>query len=441
MKRRGVFTITVLTNKSGTMSYLVSGTKKDGTRVRIAFPTEAAAIDEKHRLEKEAAEFKTPKGEITYVLDGVQLRDAEKAILVLSHGTLEAAARYYSENHVPVMTDKTLKDAYDLYLPTLQQLRPISLRAYNLELKVLIDAHPGAIMNNVSSEMLKSFLTSCDPIPGHPLLRRPWSLSRQHYLMKIISPFFAWGVDEGFCGCNPAKKVKLKEIVTDEEEPGILSLKLLQQLLDTAWAYKDGKYGAYVVLTTWLAMRPTETRSFDISELNLEEAWAKVNGEVAKTRARRVVEIMPNALVMLQELRQRSLLNNEALNPSLHDWTTIRALAGLCGSLDHLPDWCFLPPEKRRWKDHRAINLMAPCSREELVEYVKDVLRHSGLSYHLAWFNDENRAASWGGNSPPIIHKHYKGLATTAEAEGFWTMLPTALKNAGMTVSPPARQR
>jgi hypothetical protein len=162
-----------------------------------------------------------------------------------------------------------------------------------------------------------------------------------------------------------------------------------------------------------------------------------MNGEAAKTRSRRMVELMPNILLMLRDLRDRGLLNSEALKPSTKDWTAMRALAGLAGCRTTVPDWCFLARDERLWSAHRAIDLRAPCSREELVQFVKDVLRHTGISHHLSWFNDENLTAAWAGNSPEIIHKHYKGLVTTLESQAFWTFLPAKLKEAGKQVSPP----
>jgi site-specific recombinase XerC len=424
-------------NDAGTTSWMVRGTKLDGERVWPTFKTEGAALAEKQRLENEAANIQVPQGRITYVLGEEQLRDAERAILLLTHGSLEAAAKYYEENHIPVKTDKTMAEAYPLFLAEIQHLRPTTLREYNFDLKLLIDAHPSLGMNNVTGDLLKTFLNGSAPIPAHPKVERPWSISRQRFLLKVFSPFFSWGVGEGYCATNPVKKLKLKKIIADEAEPAVLSMGQLQQLLDVAWTYLGGRYAAYVVLATWAALRPNETRVLDISRIDLDEGWVKVNGETAKTRARRMVELLPNTLLMLRELRDKGLLNSEALKPSAMDWTNMRALAGLAGGRNLAAEWCFLPWEERTCKKHRAIELRAPCSREELADYVKDVMRHTGISHHLAWFNNENLAAAWAGNSPAIIHKHYKGLVSTLEAQTFWTMLPTALKQAGKQALPP----
>ena len=51
-------------------------------------------------------------------------------------------------------------------------------------------------------------------------------------------------------------------------------------------------------------------------------------------------------------------------------------------------------------------------------------LRHSFCSFHFALHANENLTAQQAGNSPQMIHAHYKGLATKAEAEKWFNVLP-----------------
>jgi integrase len=52
-------------------------------------------------------------------------------------------------------------------------------------------------------------------------------------------------------------------------------------------------------------------------------------------------------------------------------------------------------------------------------------LRHSFCSFHFALHANENLTAQQAGNSPAMIHQHYKGLATRAEAEKWFTVKPS----------------
>ena len=60
----------------------------------------------------------------------------------------------------------------------------------------------------------------------------------------------------------------------------------------------------------------------------------------------------------------------------------------------------------------------------------KNGLRHAFCTYHFALHQNENQTAQQAGNSPAMIHAHYKGLATKAEAEKWFNVNPPdAAKN------------
>jgi hypothetical protein len=52
-------------------------------------------------------------------------------------------------------------------------------------------------------------------------------------------------------------------------------------------------------------------------------------------------------------------------------------------------------------------------------------LRHGFCTYHFALHFNENLTAALAGNSPAMIHAHYKGLATKAEAEKWFAVQPS----------------
>jgi integrase len=51
-------------------------------------------------------------------------------------------------------------------------------------------------------------------------------------------------------------------------------------------------------------------------------------------------------------------------------------------------------------------------------------LRHAFCTYHFAIYANENLTAAQAGNSPAMIHAHYKGLATKAEAKKWFQVAP-----------------
>jgi hypothetical protein len=55
-------------------------------------------------------------------------------------------------------------------------------------------------------------------------------------------------------------------------------------------------------------------------------------------------------------------------------------------------------------------------------------LRHAFCTFHYALYSNENLTAAQAGNSPAMIHGHYKGLATKAEAEKWFNVMPDQSK-------------
>jgi hypothetical protein len=56
-------------------------------------------------------------------------------------------------------------------------------------------------------------------------------------------------------------------------------------------------------------------------------------------------------------------------------------------------------------------------------------LRHAFCTYHFALQSNENLTAAQAGNSPAMIHGHYKGLVTRSEAEKWFNVQPSRAAN------------
>ncbi len=76
------------------------------------------------------------------------------------------------------------------------------------------------------------------------------------------------------------------------------------------------------------------------------------------------------------------------------------------------------------------------CERAK-VKRKNNGLRHAFCTYHFAAHANENQTAAQAGNSPAMIHQHYKGLATKAEGEKWFNVLPHQQDK----VCPPRRKK
>jgi hypothetical protein len=65
-------------------------------------------------------------------------------------------------------------------------------------------------------------------------------------------------------------------------------------------------------------------------------------------------------------------------------------------------------------------------SRRLGIEWPHNVLRHSFISYRIAKIKNANEVALEAGNSPDIIFRHYRELATEAQADAWFAIVPKA---------------
>src|SRR5436309_1138082 len=63
------------------------------------------------------------------------------------------------------------------------------------------------------------------------------------------------------------------------------------------------------------------------------------------------------------------------------------------------------------------------------IKWKQNALRHSFISYRLAEIQDVNRVALEAGNSPQMIFRHYRELATPQQARTWFAILPQAALN------------
>jgi integrase len=56
-------------------------------------------------------------------------------------------------------------------------------------------------------------------------------------------------------------------------------------------------------------------------------------------------------------------------------------------------------------------------------------LRHAFCSFHYALHANESLTAQQAGNSPQMVHSHYKGLATRTEAKKWFSVRPSRTTN------------
>ena len=87
----------------------------------------------------------------------------------------------------------------------------------------------------------------------------------------------------------------------------------------------------------------------------------------------------------------------------------------------------WLEPIKRTGKVVSSKNLhvdVPALARALKIEWPRNVLRHSYISYRIAIVQSADQVALEAGNSPSIIFKHYRELTTPEVAEKWFGIMP-----------------
>jgi len=90
------------------------------------------------------------------------------------------------------------------------------------------------------------------------------------------------------------------------------------------------------------------------------------------------------------------------------------------------------------WPDTKAMffKIRLSVAAQAGITWKPNILRHSFISYRLAEIQDVNRVALEAGNSPQMIFRHYRELATPEQAATWFAIAPqTALNVVPITAS------
>ena len=259
-------------------------------------------------------------------------------------------------------------------------------------LREFAKSFPGHAVCDLSREHLNAYVN------GHGDL----SPRTRNGRSNVVKMFLKWAVERDYLAANHRLLVAdgMTKEIEDLGEVEFHTPKELRTLLESCQRAEFRSLLPVVALGGLAGLRLQE-----IVRLTWADVW-RVPGHIeivatkAKTRQRRLVEIVPALAAWLQPFCGCEGGVWEGTLDSFHD---------LFGKL----------------RDDLGI----PARRNGL--------RHAFCTYHFALHANENLTAQQAGNSPAMIHGHYKGLATKAEAVKWFKVRPA--KTAKNIVQLPAK--
>lgn len=392
MKKRTVKIRPITRWKKGVkyMAHLVLG-YEDGERVRRQFPTLDEAKGEKNRLEVVAANVGSEMRARSTRLTSQQLAEAEAAFARLGTRPLNLAVQWFLDTYRPPMEEMTLDKARDRFLTDREpHVGVFAYRDYKNTLKWFIEAHAGKCVHEIKTVDVQAYLD-----------RQGVGSKRFNNLRGDLNAFFA------YCGHplrswtreNPVKPIQKFKV--SRGVPEIITAQRAAELMAFLETFDGGPQRnqvpgflcPYFALALFAGLRPS-LEGGEIKRLagdpklaeriNLDLGVIKITPEISKVRCVRDVTIQPNLAAWLRKY-----------------------------PIDRYP---IIPGNVRR---------MVKFVRRRL-KLSQDVLRHTFISMHVAKFKSLGSAALEAGNGEAMVRRHYLAMASPADAEKFWSVVPTA---------------
>jgi integrase len=421
IKHRGRVLATIYGKSKGRDSYRVAW-QVAGRRRMASFPSYSFAKQHADGLVKDLA-----KGSQVTALHPAQARDALAALERLAdfyrttgrRVSLLAAVSEFVESSGK-LNGRTMGEAVEGYLRTVADVKRKDIKeavteflqadgprtkaadgqraqmsgkyAYNrkLQLNRFADTFQNTGVNELSKEHLDEFIGSLDKIKSKSRNRRAATSakSRNHY-RAAVRQFLQWAIRKDYLPSTHRllEADAMRPERSNTAEVSFYTPREFAALLETA----DATLRPIIAIGGLAGLRTAELLRLDWADVRRVPGHIEVTAGKAKTRQRRLVKICP------------------ALTAWLRPFRTLTT-----GKL---------------WTGHEI------TFQQHFVELCKDAevtrktngLRHAFCTYHFAADANENQTAQQAGNSPAMIHAHYKGLATKAEAKKWFNVRPACI--------------
>ena len=322
----------------------------DRAKVQLAQFGTAAMIDDRTRTDAARA---------AEVLAGTGKTLLDAARFLLEHIRRSEGGRPLADAVAGFLKSKAAENLSDRYLASLR---------HRLN-RLLADMPRGATTANITTADIDDFLIKLELSPATATTFR-----------RDIRTFFEWASVRGLSSGNPAKNAT--RFKTKPPNIGILTPEAAATLLNVCHpSILPG-----VVVGMFCGLRQSEIVRLDWRAVDLASDILTVGADIAKTSARRTVEIPENARAWLAPYAEASGPVWPASEEARNLWNLARIKAG------------FGPFFSTR----TAVNT-AQAGRDDLRPWPDNGLRHSAISYRLALTRDLPRVATEAGNSPAIV--------------------------------------
>jgi integrase len=295
------------------------------------------------------------------------------------------AARFYSRHHGRGITRKSVVDAVDEMIAA-KTAKGVSA-VYLSDLRYRLGALKEAFHCDVSAIVP-------DDVAGFFERLRLSPRSYNNFL-QTLRTFLTFAQNHGWLSKEADLLARVEKRSEKPSPVEIFTPSELTALLNNA----SPEVTTCIALSAFCGLRSQEVLALDWADVERRPGFVEIAASKSKTQTRRLVPIADNLARWLAVARR----SDARVWPHSKAWffETVRNAAS---------------GAKIKWK--------------------QNALRHSFISYRLAEIADVNRVALEAGNSPQMIFRHYRELATPKQAATWFAISPKMARN----IVPMARQ-
>jgi integrase len=391
---RNRFQLVGYTNpRTGSKSWRVKGTKRDGTRIRENFTDPKDAQLRQVELEGEYLARQTETTLRATRLTDTQIHLAELAFAKLSDDAdiLRAVEDWQKHGkHRHVAESPHLDDATKQFIAWLDgdspeaesnscTLRSTSRSGLRTRITVFGNGIGNLRVNDITAETIEQFLTKLNVT----------NVTRDNY-RRAISRFFSWCIQRPrrWAAINPCREIKIEQ--EEKAPPAILTVDECKVLLA---ASEPRGLAPYVSVCLFSGLRPFEASRLTWQAVNLKDKEIRLEGNQTKTGHPRVVAICDTLLAWLKAHQGKP----------------------------------FFPSNWRKTFDQAkaATGFGSPEEDNKLKPWPVDVMRHTAISHYFRKTGSYGQTAEQFGNSEAIIKKHYQGRVSSTDTQSFYALRPS----------------
>jgi integrase len=387
------FRVVNYTNRSGTKSWRVNGTRRDGTRIRENYADPEAAKCRQVELEGEFLARHTDTTLRSTRLTHAQINLADVAFSRLSDDAdlLRAVEHWLKQGKQNAVSESPrLDEAVERFKAWLEgakdetgngicTLRALSRTNLRLKVGVFGNSIGNLRVNDITTDTVENFLGKLAVSP----------VTQDNY-RRVVSRFFSWCIQRPrrWTLVNPCREIRIEK--GEKQPPAILTVDQCEALLRAA---EPTGLAPYVAVCLFAGLRPFEARRLDWQAVNLKDREIRLEGHQTKTGRARVVAVCSTLAAWLNAYKGQPFFPSHW--PQAFD--KVKLAAG------------FGTPED---------------DESKLKPWPVDVLRHTGVSHYFRKTGSYGQTAEQFGNSEAIIKNHYQGRVSSDETSMFYALRP-----------------